>query len=78
MKDPATRSCSLEARGLWMDLLCLMWECPRRGYLKTGKEPWGVREISCALSIEPARTQTLLNELLSAGVCDQKRSDHTL
>ena len=39
MKDPALRSVSLEARGLWIDMLCLLFESGRRGYLQhmTGK-----------------------------------------
>jgi hypothetical protein len=32
MKDPALRSVSLEARGLWIDMLCLLFESGRRGY----------------------------------------------
>ncbi len=31
MKDPSLRSVSLEARGLWMDMLCLLFESVRRG-----------------------------------------------
>jgi hypothetical protein len=39
MKDPGLRSVSLEARGLWIDILCLIFESGRRGYLQhaTGK-----------------------------------------
>jgi hypothetical protein len=39
MKDPALRSVSIAARGLWIDMLCLMHESDRRGYLQhaTGK-----------------------------------------
>ena len=33
MKDPAVRCVSLSARGLWIDMLCLMHESPRRGVL---------------------------------------------
>ncbi len=33
MKDPALRAVSLSARGLWVDMLCLMFESARRGYL---------------------------------------------
>lgn len=33
MKDPALRAVSISARGLWIDMLCLMWESARRGYL---------------------------------------------
>ena len=38
-KDPALRSVSLAARGLWIDMLCLMFEGDHRGYLPhaTGK-----------------------------------------
>lgn len=32
--DPALRVCSLAARGLWMDMLCIMHEAEPRGYLK--------------------------------------------
>ena len=31
--DPDLRKCSLEAKGLWMDLLCLMWKSETRGQL---------------------------------------------
>jgi len=39
LKDPAVRCVSLAARGLWMDMLALMYESPKRGYLslKSGK-----------------------------------------
>lgn len=33
MKDPELRSVSSEARGLWIDMLCLMFESQPRGYL---------------------------------------------
>jgi len=33
LKDPAVRCMSLGARGLWIDMLCLMYESPTRGYL---------------------------------------------
>lgn len=73
LKDPALRACSPEARALWIDLLCLMWECPRRGYLKTGKEPWGILEIANALSSDPASIQNQISELKSRGVLRQTR-----
>jgi hypothetical protein len=34
MKDPELRAVSPAARGLWIDMLCLMFECDRRGYLQ--------------------------------------------
>jgi len=35
LKDPALRAASSGARGLWIDMLCLMWESQPRGYLQT-------------------------------------------
>lgn len=31
--DDGLRLCSLKAKGLWIDLLCIMFDSPRRGYL---------------------------------------------
>ena len=47
LTDPAVRSISIAARGLWIDLLCLMSRSERRGYLihKTGK-PMTHRQIA--------------------------------
>lgn len=33
--DPELRMCSLEARGLWIELLCIMHNAKRRGYLES-------------------------------------------
>lgn len=39
-KAPDIRSLSLEERCLWFEMLCLMWESPRRGFLTVdGKSP---------------------------------------
>ena len=35
LKDPALRAASSGARGLWIDMLCLMWQARPRGYLQT-------------------------------------------
>jgi hypothetical protein len=34
LRDPAVRCCSSSARGMWFDMLCLMWDAPTRGYLQ--------------------------------------------
>jgi hypothetical protein len=33
LSDPNLKMCSMEARGMWIDLLCLMWRAPERGTL---------------------------------------------
>ena len=59
LKDPATRCMSLEARGLWIDMLCLMYESPRRGYL--------------SLANEKPVTATLLARMTGSATKDVKR-----
>ena len=36
LRDTALRSCSMGARGLWMDMICYMHEGNPYGYLKVG------------------------------------------
>ena len=82
MKDPALRSVSLAARGLYIDLLCLMWECPERGVLKTGSVAWDASHISHAIMSRPGDTfvqncdiNVILKELVNHGVVTQRNSD---
>lgn len=68
-KDPALQSCSLAARGLWTEMLCLMFECPNRGELSTvSGEPWTTRQIANAVGASTRQVDRLLSELRSAGV----------
>lgn len=47
LKDPDLKRCSIFARGLLMDLLCLMWEAKHRGRLAAadGVTPWSNEEV---------------------------------
>lgn len=69
MKDPALRACTLEARGLWTDMLCLMFESPRRGYLQhaTGK-PVTPDQLARMTGCTAEQVSRLLRELEDAGV----------
>lgn len=69
MKDPALRACSLAARGLWMDCLCLMFESPRRGYLEhaTG-QPVTAEQVARMVGATVKEAATLLAELEQVGV----------
>ena len=49
MKDPALAICSAGARGVWMDVMCLMFESPKRGYLITNGVPWTIEQIAVSL-----------------------------
>lgn len=69
MKDPALRAVSIGARGLWIDMLCLMFESDRRGYLahKNGNlvSPIQLARMTGCTAEEVA---TYLKELEDSGV----------
>lgn len=74
LKDPALRRCSLAARGLWIDLLCLMFECEERGVLASGGRAWTDVEISRIVPGDSNLTITCLVELVGAGVVSRNKS----
>lgn len=61
--------CSISAHGLWINLLCLMWESPKPGYLllSNGTVP-DTKTVSKILGISEEEYTTLFNELLSKNV----------
>jgi hypothetical protein len=69
MKDPALRLVSVSARGLWMDILCLMFESPQRGFLEhqNGK-PIAADQLARVVGERLPETRKLLKELEDAGV----------
>ena len=74
LKDPAIRCCSLEARGLWIEMLCLMYESPQRGYLSLANGV-GVSDVQLArmvgASIEEVKRIT--GELKACGVFSETK-----
>ncbi len=70
MKDPALRSVSSGARGLWIDILCLLCDCVPRGYLQSasGKpySPEQIARMTGNLSVE--EVSGWIAELEDAGV----------
>ncbi len=69
MKDPALRRVSVAARGLWIDMLCLMHENDRRGYLQlpTGK-PVSAEQLARSTGCSTDEASQLLRELEDSGV----------
>ena len=69
LKDPAVRCLSLEARGLWIDMLCLMYESPVRGFLSVGAgTPVTATLLARMVGADKKQVQTLLDELNACGV----------
>lgn len=73
LKDSELRFCSLFARGLLVDLLCLMFEAKEQGYLsKPDGSPRGNEEIVAAISGASIEEKLeALRELESSGVLDR-------
>jgi hypothetical protein len=69
--DPGLRRCSFAARGLWADLLGLLWESERPGYLLIDGAPATIADLAKTLGGDPAEIETLLAELLRRGVPGQ-------
>jgi hypothetical protein len=69
MKDPALRACGPAARGLWMDMLCLMFETARRGYLQhTTGAPVTPEQLARMTGCTADEVTHLLRELEDSGV----------
>lgn len=70
LRDPALRSVSSGARGLWMDILCLMWECVPRGHLQTPAGKPYTTEMICRATgnISKEEVDGWLGELENSGV----------
>src|SRR6476469_1137509 len=61
--DPKLRACSLAARGLWIEMLGLMWEASPRGYLQINGQVIDQEELSLQVGAKPAQVRKALAEL---------------
>lgn len=68
LSDEALRGCSPSARGLWVDMLCLMAKSKRHGYLMAGDRPMGAEQLARIFGETLEKTSELLVELAQAGV----------
>ncbi|NBU70885.1 MAG: hypothetical protein EBS53_05450 [Bacteroidetes bacterium] len=68
LSDEALRSCSVEARGLWADMICLMAKSDRHGYLLIGGKPARSEQLARICGLTPQRTSELMDELHASGV----------
>jgi hypothetical protein len=64
--DPALRMCSIAARGLWMEMLCIMHEATPRGSLRINGRPVSDRQMATLAGVTDVAP--LFGELEDAGV----------
>lgn len=74
MKDPNLRRCSRAARGMWIDMLCIMFECEDRGVFSTGGSPWTNEDIAAAVGGDIAEGLACIDELLRKGVAHRNQA----
>lgn len=76
--DENLRLCSYAARGLWMELLCLMAQGDRYGYLELAGKPLSNEQIARLTGGSTDEVERLMRELIAAGVPDLDRSRRIL
>ena len=70
LRDTALRSCSMGARGLWMDMICYMHEGNPYGYLKVGDKVILASNLARMVGETLEVVQGWLHELQEANVFD--------
>lgn len=71
--DQALRVVSLAARGLWMEMLCIMHEATPYGHLVIGEKPVREADLARTVGATVEEVQALLVDLRAAGVFRQTR-----
>lgn len=64
-KDQDLSRASLQAKGALIEVLCLAFECEKRGYLMSGKIPWTIDEIAHAIGGDKIENMKAIEELLT-------------
>jgi hypothetical protein len=67
--EQALRLCSMAARGLWIDLMCLMHSSDRYGHLEVAGKPMSVEQIARLVGDAPKDVRAWMAELSDNGVC---------
>lgn len=67
-KDVELRSCTVAARGLWIDLMCLAHECEPYGYLMVNGKAMTPAQIAGQIGLTAIECKRLMQELIDNGV----------
>lgn len=67
-KDPALSSCSLAARGLWIELMCIAHECEPYGHVAINGQPMTAAQLARQVGEQPKVVEACLEELEASGV----------
>ena len=67
-KDPALSACSLAARGLWIELMCIAHEGDNYGHLSINGKPMTTQQVARMVGESPTTVVKLMTELEDANV----------
>ena len=70
-KDAALQSCSIAARGLWIEMICVAHECEPYGHLVVNGRAMSDTQIGRLVGVSERDAKKLICELLDAGVCNR-------
>jgi hypothetical protein len=72
LKCPEVRALSPAARGLWIDMLCFMWESTERGYLTLNQKPIDLKTLSRMSGFAEDLLTILLQEMENFAVFSRR------
>jgi len=72
--DPALKMCSMAARGLWIELICLMHQATPYGHLLVNGQAPTDAQIAVLVGAPSDQIAALLGELESAGIFSRTRN----
>lgn len=67
--DASLQSCDLATKGLWMDLLSLMFSSERQGYLQANNKPMSLLYLSKKTGVDKRTIEKKLKVLIENNVC---------
>lgn len=78
LHDPALRSVSLAARGLWADMLAIMWESPERGISPYAAGKLEAKAWAKVVGHRADYVRKLVVELELSGVLSRRKGDRKI
>lgn len=71
-KDPSLSVCSLAARGLWIEMMCIAHEAEEYGVLALNGKPMTEAQLARMVGESPKAVKDMLTELEDAGVFSRR------
>ena len=72
-KDQNLSRASLSAKGAMIEIMCLAFECDKRGVLATGGVPWSIDEIAYAIGGDKNENVFAIEELLTKKILKKNK-----